>query len=135
MKKAFEILLGAVLLGSFFTPWSKFFGLKGSGLDLAKSPQIDGVFLYVVPALAALFLVFKIAFSNKSRGMQLLTGLVPMLSFIGGLVYIGQKTESNLLDAFSNVRGFIDWGVYLALGAGLLLFISALFKPKNHDQV
>ncbi len=135
MKRYMDIFLGLVLLGSFFTPWSKFFGLKGSGLELATSPQIQGGALFVIPAVSALFLISRLMSKGHLRGLQMLTGLLPLIGFIGGLVFIGQKTNSSPFDAFSNVKAFLDWGVYLALSSGLALFISAMFKPRGSRSV
>lgn len=131
MKRFFDITLAAILLGSFFAPWSKFFALKGSGLTLATHPQIQGAALFTLPAVSAIFLVSRMFSKGKKRAFQMLTGLLPMLGFFGGLVYISQKTNSGLMDAFSNVQPFLDWGVYLALAAGLILFFSALFKSRG----
>jgi len=133
MKHYLELALTVALLGSFFAPWSKFFALKGSGLALATNPEIQGAGLFVVPILTALFLIFKLIKKDRVRWLQILTGLLPVVAFTAALIYIGQKTETNAVEAFSNFKAFLDWGVYLALISGFLLFFCALFRSKHSN--
>lgn len=132
MRK-FEIIAAAMLFGSFFTPWSKLFAAKGSGFQLARNPEIQGSGLFVIPVLALIILLCLMA-GKRIRWVQFLVGLVPLLSLVGSIIYLGKQGGSDPISVFSNIKPFIDWGVYFAIACGLVLSLLALFgREKKND--
>ena len=126
-----EILAAATLLASFFMPWSAFFAAKGSGLALAQNPDFQGAALFVLPALALIVLLCLLA-RRRVRWLQFLVGLVPLVSAVIGLYQLGQQGGGGSIGTvFETVKPFIDWGVYVAIGSGLLLTFLSLFKNKS----
>lgn len=131
MKNRLGLIFALVLLGSFFAPWSKFFALPGSGFHLALDPKIEGMVLFVLPVLCLIVIATSVMMKFNNWWLQAITGLVPIVGSIVGLFIAADKMDITVGDLLPNVPPFLDWGLYLTLASGCLLFISGLMARKR----
>lgn len=129
-QKTLGLILSIGLLACFFAPWSKFFGLPGSGFELARSPKIDGEPLFVLPALCSIVILMSFL-SWNNRWLQILTGLTPILAAVAGLFFASKEMEVEISDLLPIIRPFMDWGIYGTLGVGVLLFLNGVIGRKR----
>lgn len=103
-------IAAAVLLASFFAPWTTFLGAKISGLDIQKNFE-SYKFVWLVPACALVALILNMA-GLRTASVRRAAGGVP----VAILIYSLNKFGSDFFQ-------LIAWGGWLALAAGTVLII------------
>lgn len=131
MQRLIGFTLAMILLASFFLPWSKFVMIPGSGYELALHPQLDFEPLFILPILCGI-LICSFAFKKyNNSALMILTGLAPVIGTLAGLIYGSQRLNVSIAELWPNVSPFIDWGVYVTLVTGALLFFCGFLGWKR----
>ena len=137
MKFRWDTVFGLGLLVSFFLPWLKPIlflpgTVQGSGFSIANSPDIQGQFLYVVPALALLVVLTSVLPNFNNRWFRILAGFIP-LGAVGWALNGMKNSMGSWALLFENLPVFVSWGLYIAITFSMLLFLNGVFgraKPQ-----
>ena len=137
MKFRWDMVFGLGLLVSFFLPWLKPIlflpgTVQGSGFSIANSPDIQGQFLYIVPALALLVVLTSVLPNFNNRWFRILAGFIP-LGAVGWALNGMKNSMGSWALLFENLPVFVSWGLYIAITFSMLLFLNGVFgraKPQ-----
>lgn len=138
MKLRWDMIFGLGLLITFFMPWLKPIlfmpvSVQGSGFSIANSPDIQGWFLYIVPALALLVVLTSFLKNFNNRWLRVIAGLIPLATVAWSLNELKNLMGSwGLL--FENLQAFISWGLCFAVLFSLFLFLNGLFGRGKSNQ-
>ncbi len=123
-RERIKALCGLVLVGSFFLPWTDFFGIRVSGFDLTELGSYLR-FTWVVPALGGLVVAVSVLQAGGSqRVMAVAAGLAPWALLVVVVADMGVE-----------VIQLLSVGAYLALLAGLtLLFTASRPSPTREEE-
>jgi hypothetical protein len=114
-------IASAVLLGSFFLPWIKFFGANISGLDIQKNFS-SYKYVWLLPVFAALTFILNISGVGTDL-MRRVAGIVPFTILIYSVHRFGSDLWSSIL-----IGGWLA----LVSGIGLLVIPN---EPKPQPEL
>ena len=142
MKLRLDTILSAIMIGAFFLPWVQYpqasedsiFGkqVTATGYSLSSDPEIQLLFLYIVPALAIIvFLTSFLRFNN--RWLRILAGLIPLGTVVWAVTFFSKQMNFTVMQFLEILPGFLNWGFYISLACALGLLLNGLWalKPRR----
>jgi len=140
MKLRFDTVLSLIMLGAFFLPWGQIvipsedsmFGtqVSGSGYVMASHPEIQAVFLYIVPALALIVLLTSLMPFNN-RLFRILAGLIPIGAVIWAVMHFSGVMLLGVFDFLELLPAFLNWGFYISLACAIGLFLNGFWGLRK----
>ena len=132
MTLRWDLVLGLGLVGSFFLPWlQKVFYMPetvfGSGFNIANSPEIDGVYLYIVPALGGLVVLSALMRNFNNRWFRIFAGFIPLLVVGWSLYALNEQLGGDWATLMEALPVFVDWGLYVGIFFAFMLLIHGIF--------
>lgn len=108
-----EVILAVILFAAFFLPWIDlpFSSDAGSAFEIAVNLGGKALLLFSIPLAAITILVLAI-YDASTKIATIVAGLIPFAFFIRTYIKAGERMFND-----------IEFGVYITLAVGFLLFL------------